>query len=161
MFQKHKNLFIFAIIGLMILIVFNWETVKSYATGKPKAIADPSQGNILKNILAGGKTPTSTGSGTNSKGVTSSVNGNTVITKGSEGPEVAAVQQMMLDGWGRGYLPTYGADGKFGNETATALKSITGGQTSTTVFTFQNNYYNPRKYANPSNTQAWAFGIGL
>jgi peptidoglycan hydrolase-like protein with peptidoglycan-binding domain len=44
------------------------------------------------------------------------------LKKGSKGEAVRALQQALIDKYGAGILPRYGADGGFGTETVNALK---------------------------------------
>lgn len=46
------------------------------------------------------------------------------LKKGSKGKEVKAMQQAIIQQYGKSYLPRYGADGDFGNETVNALKRL-------------------------------------
>jgi hypothetical protein len=46
------------------------------------------------------------------------------LKKGSKGNEVKAMQKAIIQQYGKSYLPRYGADGDFGNETLNALKRL-------------------------------------
>jgi peptidoglycan hydrolase-like protein with peptidoglycan-binding domain len=45
------------------------------------------------------------------------------LKKGSRGDKVKALQQALINSYGAGILPKYGADGDFGSELSTALKT--------------------------------------
>lgn len=67
-------------------------------------------------------------------GPTTSGNANTPesgfpLKKGSSGPLVGELQQILISKYGKSILPKYGADEKFGNETEAALKSKFNGLT--------------------------------
>lgn len=46
------------------------------------------------------------------------------LKKGSRGPNVKALQEALIAGYGASILPKYGADGDFGSETEAALKKL-------------------------------------
>ena len=46
------------------------------------------------------------------------------LKRGSRGAKVRAFQQALIDTYGKGILPRYGADGQFGSEMAAALKKL-------------------------------------
>lgn len=46
------------------------------------------------------------------------------LKKGSKGDKVKALQEAIIQKYGKTYLPKYGADGDFGSETVNALKKL-------------------------------------
>jgi len=61
---------------------------------------------------------------TNTRGTSRSTTSSFPLKKGSKGETVRALQQALLDKYGAGILPRYGADGDFGSETVNALKKV-------------------------------------
>ncbi len=53
-----------------------------------------------------------------------STTGSFPLKKGSKGEMAKALQLALMDKYGAGILPRYGADGDFGSETVNALKKI-------------------------------------
>jgi peptidoglycan hydrolase-like protein with peptidoglycan-binding domain len=53
-----------------------------------------------------------------------STTGSYPLKKGSKGEMVRALQRALMDKYGAGILPRYGADGDFGSETVNALKKV-------------------------------------
>lgn len=130
--MKRSTLYLLIAIGVMLVVIFNWQKLMAFAKPKSQPVPAP------------GATPATTGN--TDTGTTGSVtsNPNAFLKKGSKGASVRELQNMIIDGWGASALPQYGADGDFGSETEAALMSITG-SSATTLANFRFNYYQPQK----------------
>lgn len=117
MFKKITTLHIAIAVILLVIIVLNWKTITGKVTGNTEE-GGSSLPKWLDNIVSGGS----------KKSLPISdqpLNCSKPLKKGSTGPEVQQLQtwiQMV----NKNALPKYGADGNFGQETLSALQTLTG-----------------------------------
>jgi hypothetical protein len=121
------GLLLAAVVGLTgILGYFGYKYYKKRKAGKGEKLAD----ELLKIKLPvapvpgneGVKPPkTKMGAGSGG-GKASGASGGFPLSKGSKGVTVRRMQQALMEKYGKSVLPNYGADGDFGQETATGLK---------------------------------------
>lgn len=141
MTMNKKSIMLLVGIGAVLLIILNWDKLMAFAKGGSSGSSSSGGGSTSSgssSTVAAGSSSSST------KTVTGNPNPSELLRKGSKGATVASLQNMIIDGWGKAYLPRYGADGDFGSETESALKTITG-QSSTTLTTFKMNWYDKQK----------------
>ncbi len=114
---------------------FGWQWYKKKRDAKKNQSAEdlvqlPAPEETTKDSHSGGKKIVSdnpaadtTGSGWGGKKATSSSSGaDFPLKRGSKGDNVRRLQQALIDKYGSGALPKYGADSDFGSETVNALK---------------------------------------
>lgn len=117
MFNKINSLHIAIAVIIFLLVALNWKSLKAAATGSEKTPGTNDLPDWLDKIINGNKTAPAPVSGKLDCGK--------VLKKGSTGPEVQQLQTWILMADPKA-LPTYNADGDFGQETLSALQKLTG-----------------------------------
>ena len=115
--KSNKNLVLLGLgtAATLVLSYFGWNYWKqNHNNSSPQ----DSTGNDIPD-----SNPTSYKRKANAKPSTTETTNVFPLKKGSKGDKVKALQQALINNYGAGILPKYGADGDFGSELSTALKA--------------------------------------